>query len=454
MQADVPNPLMTLEPPITDEIERLIARFGRVLSLCEVAESMAFRPQLEASFVADTALARSRELRLTMGLGLGCYYATSVLDGILVPDLHCRGLMLRLLLLPLLVTITFYVPTMQGSARERCTTVGSLAMVGSLIVIAAASASAYAPYALATATLATIYANTTLPLRFAHACISTAAALLGIMLTAHSYKTAVAGLPVALDLQALIGGVFSLFATFRLERGARLTYLLLLKEQRRLDDVAAEREVFSALSQTDRLTGLGNRLRLDRWYAAIVGGPADENLPVGVLMIDIDEFKNFNDFYGHGAGDRCLQAVAETIGAVPQSAKDLAIRYGGEEFAVILAERTASEAVLAARRLLAAVGELRLPHAARTNGTNVVTISIGVAHTVLRPGSKLHNVMDMADNALYAAKRNGRNCVEVAPEPALLARPDPRVPSVALPAGDFDPPCWMASSQAAASPST
>ena len=177
--------------------------------------------------------------------------------------------------------------------------------------------------------------------------------------------------------------------------------------------------MLSILSQTDRLTGLANRVRLERWADGIFNDPSNIGLPVGLLMIDIDHFKRFNDHYGHGAGDDCLREIAGILAGAAQGRRDLAVRYGGEEFIVLLSDVTSAQAVDVAHRIQATVEQRGLIHANRDDGLAVVTASIGVAHAAVRPGSQLSALMSAADRELYKAKKEGRNRVRPACSPAL-----------------------------------
>jgi diguanylate cyclase (GGDEF)-like protein len=157
----------------------------------------------------------------------------------------------------------------------------------------------------------------------------------------------------------------------------------------------------------DTLTGLGNRLRLAEDLEALCGRVERYGHSYCVALFDIDDFKGYNDAAGHLAGDAALRAVA---GALQQQIRtgDAVYRYGGEEFLVLLPEQSLESAGLAAERLHAAVGELRLPHPSG----GVVTVSAGVAglgEKTTRPD----HVFELADQALYRAKQGGRNRVEV-----------------------------------------
>jgi len=159
-----------------------------------------------------------------------------------------------------------------------------------------------------------------------------------------------------------------------------------------------------ALALDDPLTGLGNRRRLDRDLGEI--GPEGGHA-VSFLMIDIDFFKQFNDRHGHPAGDALLRAVGDAIsGAV--RAGDIAYRFGGEEFSVLLPDTDAATAVGVAERVRLAVAAIPSPP-----GAERVTVSVGVS--VGTPATSNTQLIDEADRALYDAKRSGRDRVIVAP---------------------------------------
>ncbi|OQX17970.1 MAG: hypothetical protein BWK76_08915 [Desulfobulbaceae bacterium A2] len=165
------------------------------------------------------------------------------------------------------------------------------------------------------------------------------------------------------------------------------------------------------LSSQDGLTGLANRRRLDErleeeWRRAARGGD-----PMGLLMIDIDHFKRFNDTYGHSAGDECLQAVARALAGLLQRPGEFVARYGGEEFMAVLPATAPAGLLLLAERMRAAVEALAIPHAQSPTASHV-TVSLGVAslqRVDLR--SSLEDLRQGADQALYQAKNAGRNQV-------------------------------------------
>ncbi|WP_333874839.1 sensor domain-containing diguanylate cyclase [Methylobacter sp.] len=167
------------------------------------------------------------------------------------------------------------------------------------------------------------------------------------------------------------------------------------------------------LSEIDALTGIANRHKYDiamniEWRRAL-----RERQPLALLMIDIDLFKQYNDQYGHQAGDECLQQVAGMLNASVQRVGDLAARYGGEEFVVILPGLSAPAAGKVAEKIRYTIENRRIPHL-RNMPTPIVTISIGVASCIPDPEAHMSTLLNEADACLYRAKDNGRNQVVVA----------------------------------------
>ncbi len=180
------------------------------------------------------------------------------------------------------------------------------------------------------------------------------------------------------------------------------------KVAERTQALQAANEQLELLAITDPLTGLANRRRLTdildaEWRRSIRPGT-----PIAVAMIDVDQFKLYNDRYGHPAGDECLCKVATAIRLTIRET-DLVARYGGEEFAVVLPSTDERDAATIAERVRAAVAGLALPHA--SVATEIVTVSVGVAATVPNRTGTPEQLIKFADSQLYEAKRTGRNRV-------------------------------------------
>lgn len=162
-----------------------------------------------------------------------------------------------------------------------------------------------------------------------------------------------------------------------------------------------------ALAVTDALTGLANRRRFDECLATEWRRAARERQPLSLLMLDVDQFKVYNDTYGHQRGDSCLKQVAEACMDVVSRPGDLVARFGGEEFVVILPNTEGDGAMHVADEICEALRSRRLPHGG--NPLGIVTISIGCATLVPKFGKHAANLIQIADEALYKAKQGGRD---------------------------------------------
>ncbi|MEG3638679.1 GGDEF domain-containing protein [Magnetococcus sp. PR-3] len=163
-----------------------------------------------------------------------------------------------------------------------------------------------------------------------------------------------------------------------------------------------------AQSQTDALTGLYNRRWLDEMLPRMVGRHQASQQSLCVVMLDVDHFKKFNDRYGHAAGDVVLTALGQTL-IHHTRPSDAALRYGGEEFTVLMPETSPDEALQVAERLRLSVEQLNL-HFEHTS-LPTVTISMGLAQ--LQSGQTGEQLLQVADQRLYTAKEQGRNRINM-----------------------------------------
>lgn len=174
------------------------------------------------------------------------------------------------------------------------------------------------------------------------------------------------------------------------------------------------------LSHRDGLTGIANRRRFDEALAAEWGRAQRHAYPVALLLLDIDDFKGYNDGYGHLAGDDALRQVARALSGVLGRAEDCVARYGGEEFAVLLPQSALADAQQVAAHIARTIAQLALPHAYSCVAQHL-TLSIGIAALVPQPGLDALTLVTRADGALYRAKALGRNRTETAATTFVLA---------------------------------
>ncbi|MGQ0800976.1 MAG: diguanylate cyclase domain-containing protein [Pseudomarimonas sp.] len=169
-------------------------------------------------------------------------------------------------------------------------------------------------------------------------------------------------------------------------------------------ELKQQRDRLANLVGSDGLTGIANRRRFDeqlelRWRLAQRNGGG-----LTLMLADVDHFKQYNDHYGHGAGDECLRRIATALQRALGRSDDLVARYGGEEFAILTSSDNGTAAIF---RLLTAVRNLRLPHAKSSTG-DFVSISLGAFDVRPHPSLDSATVMEQVDGLLYQAKRGGR----------------------------------------------
>ncbi|HEY5817768.1 MAG TPA: GGDEF and EAL domain-containing protein [Mesorhizobium sp.] len=243
--------------------------------------------------------------------------------------------------------------------------------------------------------------------------IVTSSIVLGIFFVALYFFPSSDAYRVALGTFYVSCFTFTSYVNWKLNK-ERYHVFLNAQEARNQHHEATERgKALLRLSRTDPLTGLENRRAIDEklrehWSDWQLLGKS-----FAAILIDVDFFKKFNDFYGHQEGDRCLVLVANALTAIIDQKLGSLGRYGGEEFIVLVRVDRAEEVVELAEIIRRTVEQLELSHEPRRDGVSVVTVSVGAAITRVQTGAKLEKVIHEADRALYLAKASGRNCIRL-----------------------------------------
>lgn len=253
-----------------------------------------------------------------------------------------------------------------------------------------------------------------------------------VMLLLHAVVWLARGLSLPFEgptSEASSAPIFAILMFEALLHTIGMAFLLLacMKERAELRSTVQLRQ----LAMLDGLTGLGNRRQFDQAMERETQRAARDRTPLALLMIDADHFKFYNDTYGHAAGDDCLRTIASAVRSAAHRPGDIAVRYGGEEFAVILCRTDEAGAAKVADAIHGTLAGLRLPHAGTPHGD--VSVSIGVATLVPAHGTvRPDRLLRAADAALYAAKAAGRNRTHRAGQ---MPGPTPdMLPEVAVPA--------------------
>ncbi len=383
--------------------------------LAQRHEGLSFPDWLEERFDREMGSQRSRWLASdTVNTAL-VYNAFLVGDVFLTPDtLLYAGALHFLVVTPAMLAIAWlFRKTPRLAWRDGLAAALPILMSAQILAIYALSRAETAPHYLYFVLMVSICSNTSLRLGYRSARWATLATFgmtVVTLIATHRMPIAIAGMQcVSL---ALCSGV-TLEGNFGRERQYRLSYVNALRDRLRVAATDGE-------ARRDALTGLSNRRRLDEASAAIWSSRDPAPALVSAILFDVDRFKSFNDIYGHQAGDSCLRRIAACALSELRGADDIAVRYGGEEFMLVLPHARLDEAVAAAERLRMAIADLGILHEGE-GAQGVVTASFGVA-SVIPPESSFEALTAAADAALYEAKRAGRNRVGVAPVNSRPAR--------------------------------
>jgi diguanylate cyclase (GGDEF)-like protein len=399
--------------PVTVEaVEAFMARRRK--------RGIAFPPAIERQFEADTHARRCERLTIGILVSAVIYNFFLVADWLLVPDVFWLAVALHFgLVTPWMLTAAWLM-TRGPTPFARDALAASVALIIILQIdmgfalTTHASAAHYQYVVIPTL----LYTNVSLHrLSFPFARAVTAAILVchaSLVLTAPYLTGAVAAMIL---VQIAVAAYITLVANYTMERDLRRAYLYALRD--RLLHARAD-----AASKRDALTGLANRHRLEEDLRALWAAN-DANSPVSVVLVDIDHFKHLNDRYGHAAGDLCLKRVAAILAAELRGPADQAVRYGGEEFLLLLPGTDMVGAMRIAERTRRAVEAAAIPNEG-AGQRGMVTASFGVASAATTDLTATE-LIAAADSALYAAKRKGRNQVWpplAAPAAAVAAAPE------------------------------
>jgi diguanylate cyclase (GGDEF)-like protein len=399
----------TSEAPARD-LDRELARFKTIQKTRLISASLKFGRELEARFEAAGSKDRVAWLRKTIHIGVLLYNKESLTDYIYSPDLWLWPAIFRLCIAtPLIYGFYAMIPRLDDQRRERLTAIVFFLAVASFGFFPMISVAPTAPLTYSACYIAVFFGTIVLPLRYEYVWIWVAGICAVWTAAAVSFSHPDWAMVYIMSVEFTVTVGIAVLTVHRMETGMRIQFLLAARDADKLSATAAERDSLVVTSNTDALTGAANRGFLDRTLDQCFGNAANAGRAMTMLMIDIDHFKQYNDHYGHQAGDHCLRLVAAELRRHLRSNSDFVARYGGEEFMVVLADIEPDAAAAVAGRICAAIRDLPIPHAGRSDGLDVLTISLGAASFAIGPDITATACINAADLALYAAKRAGRN---------------------------------------------
>ncbi len=355
-----------------------------------------FEHDLEREFRREQARSRLKQNRLNLYLAAALVIGFGLLNSLLIPaTVHTpMGLVQFGLLLPV-VAIAIGVTYLRNAHRTYPRVAPLLAPIAGITVIAIEikAAQAGVQMVFVSVVLASIYIYYLFGLLFYQALRANL-----IMWCAYLAFGIVGALPESNVLYnalvLLIANIIGATTAFTFETEVRTHFL----EQRMLAETAAR----------DGLTGIYNRRRFDEHLDTVWQLAQREGVTLALLLVDIDFFKRFNDHHGHQAGDECLKAVAAALTRSARRPLDFVARYGGEEFAVILYDPSRQYLQEIAQRIHANIAALAIPHG-DSSVASLLTVSVGVAYVAPTLERSTQGFVQLADEALYDAKADGRN---------------------------------------------
>jgi diguanylate cyclase (GGDEF)-like protein len=405
---------MTIQPSMLDDTDdgpQERSELGPLIEKGMVQPwwKLRFDEPLETVYQRHIARQKWRQTNIGGGLCLLIFNSGTILDYIILPDNLWISLFLRICVGTLPCALLFWCTRYVRSHRVRDGMVATgLLIIAAVIHVLLTLRGATPGRQAFSMGLLVVVMNIViqLPLMFALACN------FGVFLL-NAVFLLTATVPLGGDrhlafLFVTIASVITLLANSRLDTALRQLYLVLLRERLSNVQVRRENRALNAFSYTDTLTGIANRRRLDEAMHNAWQTAHETETPLALLIVDIDHFKRYNDRFGHPAGDGCLKRVAQAVASATRTGMDLAARMGGEEFAVLLVDCDSAGAVIIAERIHRTLAmDLSGPEVILA--LEPVTVSIGVAARIPANGSSIEAFIQAADDALYQAKKNGRN---------------------------------------------
>ncbi|MDL2191363.1 diguanylate cyclase [Cobetia sp. LC6] len=373
-----------------------------------------FPVEIEARFEQDNHQARSHKLALMGSVAIGIYVLFLFNDWYLRPDYMREAIVIRVGVMTPITLVGLYVLKRGVSPIMRemlMTGLICLAMILTALLLQL-SASAHSFLDLFALGLIVLVGNVLFQLRFLYALCSSIFhfSVMLYLVTTHPTPSDSAGLMAFMVFFSIT--LFSIISNLRSEKAERLAYLLLLREQLRVEEFTEKSEEFRRLASIDPLTEVYNRRHFDSLVNSLLGKQADSRLQYAVAMIDVDHFKAYNDHYGHVKGDQCLKRIATAISESVHPDVDIVARFGGEEFVVLLPFCTSQQALARAEEICRHVRDLALSHAGNSRH-DIATVSIGVSATGTGQNCSFETILKQADEALYRAKASGRDRCEL-----------------------------------------
>ena len=373
-----------------------------------------FTSRLEQHFLADTLNARKNRFFIMGVIAIFIYNLFLITDREMLPDVYLTAWKIRLGIVTPAMLICLSIMRRRVFARFIDFFIDFLIILtcGSIILILELSHHPNVVHYHTGVILIVMFGNIVVRLRFWHAFSVSWLTFFLYVLTVTNITPMTPPVMINSSVVLFSAIIISLIANYQMERDLRWNYLRNLLTEIETIRLEKAKDELERLSSSDVLTGLANRRHCDafldrEWQVGIL-----YRTQLSLLFLDVDDFKAYNDHYGHQAGDICLQKIATVINECVRRPHDLCARYGGEEFIVLLPNTSQESTLQVAEKIRKSVELENIPHAYSRVSPHV-TISIGVVSMIPQAGLNQNILVEMADKALYNAKKMGRNQIHV-----------------------------------------
>ncbi|MHA6686058.1 putative bifunctional diguanylate cyclase/phosphodiesterase [Mesorhizobium sp. A556] len=371
--------------------------------------------ELRALYRQEGDTVRRTDARKGLWLAVAVYLLFAGTDILLIPDVAVVTVAARLVVAVLvLAAIEMQVRAAVHTEWLDITCAAAIisGYVGWLIPALATAYTQNLSYYMIFGAIFMMGANLFFSFRFAISIISSSTIFV-IFFVALSFFSSSVPYTVTLGTFYLSCFMFTSFVNWKLNKERYKVFLNALEAKAQHREATERGKALLRLSRTDPLTNLQNRRAVDEKLQEYWSNWQHDGKSFVAVLIDVDFFKRFNDYYGHQEGDRCLVVVANALSATIARYDGSIGRYGGEEFIVLAHLRKKKEVVALVEEIRRAVEELTVTHEHRRDGTAIVTVSVGASLTRQGAAGKLEKIIHEADRALYLAKASGRNCARL-----------------------------------------
>ncbi len=365
-----------------------------------------FPPYLETTFRKFHLEHQKKLIVLSLALGFFLYMSFGILDFLVYKEFLLQLWFIRFALIsPIILLSLLYIKGAKKEERVQWALSITLFLTGlSVVLFVIITSNDPSQKYYAGLVLVIFYLYVLLSLRFPYATIAGWTITLAYLLITIRFVKPAPDFLVANSFTLVIANIMGMAGNFFVEKTLRKNFLLTVLN-------LIEKEKLKELSHQDFLTGLANRRFFNRFLSREWARARRFSHPITLLMLDIDNFKEYNDRLGHQAGDECLKSISRILKDFGRRPADLVARYGGEEFAVILSGTDRKGGMKTARKIKERVSCLRIPHPG-SSVSPFITVSIGVCCVIPGEGMKIEDFIGAADKALYTAKSKGKNRVD------------------------------------------